>query len=300
MRIMTMGALAAAVISMTACASSPASAESDSDRLRRIERTLSDLQAAVYRDGDGRPAGLTNQPLTGDATVRISQLEREIQVLTGRLEEISYELDQANAKIKSLQTAMAMGGPVGAAPGALGPGALGDGPVPLTASPGSGELVTNGEAIDGPINGGAGPLGQQPQADVSGVELPLNPEAAFAYASNFLLSGDYARAESAFKMYLEAFPQSARAPDARFRLGEIYLATDKNADAANAFITHIRTYPNDPRAAEAHLKLGTAFSRLNQPDEACNIFRTLKSKFPNAAPAVLQRADREMAAINCG
>ena len=210
-------------------------------------------------------------------------------MLTGRVEELSYDLDQANAKIKTMQSALSLGAPTVPGDG---------GPVPLTGGANAGDLVTNGDAIEG-LSVAPGETGTATAPDISGVELPLDPDAAFAYASGFLLSGDYDRAEAAFKLYLQSFPNHPRSADARFRLGEIFLATEKNADAADAFITHIRSYPNDPRAAEAHLKLGTAFSRLGQPDEACEIFRTLKSKFPNASPAVSQRADREMAAINC-
>lgn len=290
MRLFTFSTLLAVSACLMACASSPAAAQRSSsidDRLRRLERSLADLQSTIYRDG-ARPDQLGGDPLSGDATVRISQLERELQILTGRVEELSYDLDQSNAKIKSMQSALAFGGPQPP-----------DGaPVPLTGTPNSNGLVANGEPIEG-LTTVPGEVGTRSAPDISGVELPLEPDAAFAYSSGFLLSGDYDRAQAAFKLYLQAFPNHPRAADARFRLGEIYLATEKNADAADAFITHIRSYPNDPRAAEAHLKLGTAFSRLGQPDEACKIFTTLKSKFQNVGPAVRQRADREMAAISC-
>lgn len=278
MRLLTIASLFVGVVALTVSTSSPAEAQrspSTKERLQRLERSMAELQSADNSNG-------------ADATLRISQLERELQILTGRVEELSYDLDQANAKIKSMQSALSLGSTV----------LPEDGPVPLTGGANSGDLVTNGEAIAG-LDTAPGEVGKAKAPDISGVELPLDPDAAFAYASGFLLSGDYDRAEAAFKLYLQSFPNHPRSADARFRLGEIYLATEKNADAADSFITHIRTYPNDPRAAEAHLKLGTAFSRLGQPDEACNIFRTLKSKFPNASPAVSQRAEREMAAINC-
>ncbi|MHA7873599.1 MAG: tol-pal system protein YbgF, partial [Hyphococcus sp.] len=136
-------------------------------------------------------------------------------------------------------------------------------------------------------------------AVASDVALPLNPDAAYDYASAFLLQGDYQHAKAAFELYVEAFPRHARTPDAQFRLGEIYLALGENASAADTFIAHIRNYPNDPRAAEAYLKLGTAFSRLEKPDEACTVFKTMKTKYPNAGAAVNQRANLEMARINC-
>ena len=98
---------------------------------------------------------------------------------------------------------------------------------------------------------------------------------------------------------MEAFPRHSRTADAQFRLGEINLALGENASAADVFIGHIRDYPNDPRAAEAYLKLGTAFARMENTDQACTVFKVMKTKYPDASTAVLQRADLEMARINC-
>lgn len=229
----------------------------------------------------------------GALTVKVNQLEREIQELTGRIEELSYQLDQANRRLESVSAALAGDGTGDGEPGALydQPGAAPSrGPVDLsTGDPIADQL--RGEDAQGATEA----AGQETPS----VELPLNPDAAYDYASNFLLSGDYQRAKAAFQLYVEAFPNHPRTPDAQFRLGEIHLALGENADAADTFIAHIRNYPNDPRAAEAYLKLGTAFSRLEKPDEACTVFKTMKTKFPNAAGPVLQRADLEMARIDC-
>lgn len=221
------------------------------------------------------------------AAVKISQLERHIQELTGQIEELTYRLDLANQRLDSMSAALA-GDSNYAAPGDY--RGSGDGPVSLM--PGAGGQ-----------GGGADPIGAQ-IAQSQGtapddVSLPLDPNAAFDYASGFLLAGDYQRAKTAFGLYLEAFPNHPRTADAQFRLGEIYLALNENSAAADAFIAHIRKYPNDQRSAEAYLKLGTAFARLDKTKEACTVFKTMKSKHPNAAAPVLQRADLEMARIDC-
>jgi tol-pal system protein YbgF len=209
---------------------------------------------------------------TTSSALKISELEAQLQSLTGRVEELTFELDQANAKLASVTAALS-----GGAPGATG------GPAPLA----------GGDPIaDRIASAGAGPTG-------GGVELPLDGDAAFDYASAFLLSGDYDRAETAFALYVKAFPNHPRTPDAQIRLGEIYMARGRNADAADSFIAFIKKYPNDARAAEAYLKLGTAFSRMQQNAEACKVFRTMKSKFPGAPALVQERADVEMARIGC-
>ena len=227
------------------------------------------------------------------ATVRIGELEAQIQELTGRIEELTYQLDQQNQRLDAISAALAGGTPPDPdafynfpADRATGPAG---GPVPLGPSDPIADQLARSDT------GGA----TAPAASGASVELPLNPDAAYDYASSFLLSGDYTRAKAAFQLYGEAFPNHAQAADAKFRLGEIHLALGENADAAAVFLEHVQKYPNDPRAAEAHLKLGTAFARMEKQKEACTIFKTMKSKFPNAPSPVTQRADLEMARIDC-
>lgn len=248
-----------------------------------------DLQARMIR---------AEQALSAQsaATVRIGELEAQIQELTGRIEELTYQLDQQNQRLDAISAALAGGDPNAAGfsgldgDGFSGAGRSASGPVALGPSdPIADELARS--------NAGAG--GSAPAGGSASVELPLNPDAAYDYASSFLLSGDYARAKAAFQLYGDAFPNHAQAADAKFRLGEIHLALGENADAAAVFLEHVQKYPNDARAAEAHLKLGTAFARMEKQKEACTIFKTMKSKFPNAASPVTQRADLEMARIDC-
>ncbi len=247
-----------------------------------------DLQARMVR---------AEQALSAQsaATVRIGELEAQIQELTGRIEELTYELDQQNRRLDAIAAALAGGDPAAlggyktlGADGLVGPN-TGSGPVPLGPSDPIADELARSDAA------GA----STPAAGGASIELPLNPDAAYDYASSFLLSGDYDRAKAAFQLYGEAFPNHAQAADAKFRLGEIHLALGENADAAAVFLDHVQKYPNDARAAEAHLKLGTAFARMEKQKEACTIFKTMKSKFPNASSPVTQRADLEMARIDC-
>lgn len=254
MRIGILAAIFSTTMALGALA--PAAAGETKDRLISLERAVADLQAAA--------------PATSASAVKIGQLEEQIQTLTGRVEELSYQLDQANARLQTVTSALAGGAP---APG---------GPTSLS-----------GDPIADRIAGTTG------AASAGDIELPIDADAAFQYASSFLLNGDYARAETAFELYVKAFPNHPRSADAQFRLGEIYLATGANADAADAFIAHIKKYPSDPRAADAYLKLGTAFARMRQNAEACKVFKTMKTKFPNASQIVQERADVEMTKISC-
>lgn len=240
---------------------------------------IADLQQRVSRIEQSVNTGTS-------ATVRIGELETEIRDLTGRLEEMSFQLQQANARIESMSAALAGTAPTGFGD-PLGIDAPTNGPVSLV----PGDPIAD-EIVRQSGDGGA-------PRSAGDVQLPLDPNAAFDYASQFLLNGDYQRAQSAFELYVGAFPNTTRTADAKFRLGEIYLALGDNASAADTFIGHIRAYPNDLRAAEAYLKLGTAFARMEKPTEACKVFKSMRTKFPDASRAVTDRAGMEMARINC-
>jgi len=245
------------------------------DRVEVLEKIVADLQSRANAD---------------NSMQRISQLEQQVQQLTGRVETLTHELSQANARLEAVSGVLAGDPTTAGAPGASFPSS--GGPVSLTPpDPIADQITAAGE----PVAASDAAAATLPTA----VTLPGDPNAAFDYASSFLLQGDYGRAQVAFKKYVDAFPNGVRTADAQFRLGEIYLATGANAEAADAFIAHIRDYPNDARAAEAYLKLGTAFARLEQSNEACKVFQTMKRKFPSASPAVLQRANIEMARIQC-
>lgn len=231
------------------------------------------------------------------ALVRMSELESQNQQLTGRVEELTYALEQANQRLTAISAALSGGVGTDGVGNPYGVGAASPGPAsgPVDLMTGRAESGVSSDPIADQI-AGASPDGPALANDVS---LPLDPNAAFDYASGFLLAGDYARAKAAFSLYLEAFPNHQRTADAQFRLGEIHLALGENAAAADAFIAHIRNYPNNGRAAEAYLKLGTSFARMEKPTEACTVFKTMKSKHPNAPSAVAQRANLEMARIDC-
>lgn len=270
------------LVSLMMSVTSPAMAGTK-DRVKALEAIVADLQVRAQSDSSAD---------------RINQLELQVQQLTGRVEQLTFDLSTANSRLDAVSGILAgdptvIGQPGAGVPGLGQPpvGAPGSGPVALTPPDPIADQIT---AADPAASAGASAAGQLPD-----VTLPGDPNAAFDYASSFLLQGDYARAQVAFQQYVKAFPDGARTADAQFRLGEIYLATGANADAADAFIAHIRDYPNDARAAEAYLKLGTSFARMEQTKQACQVFQTMKRKYPNAAPAVMQRANIEMTRIQC-
>ena len=273
------GVLARALLASAALlvAMSPAWAQSTKDRVRTLESQVAELEAA--------------RTSLVAAAQRIDRLEEEVRTLTGRVEELNYKLERADAQIASMSALLA-----GETPG-------GDFADLGTASDGRfGETAGSDGGFDG-RGATSGPVdltgNGAPSAAPAAIELPFDPQAAFEYADAFLLSSDYASASAAFSLFVESFPDHPRAADAQFRIGEIALATGDNPAAADAFIKHIQTYPNDPRAAEAYVKLGSAFARMGEVGEACKVLGAMNAKFSNISTELRARADRERSRAEC-
>jgi tol-pal system protein YbgF len=270
-------------ISLGACAllavatALPADAEAQrrrgsDDRLNEIEEQLRDLQGAVFGEdregapvrfqgadpsGAGMTASATDPQVTAETLVRIGQLEREIQRLTGEVERLSFQMRQQQQVMQELYTAVY---PDGEGPGL----SLGE-QASVVRAGGSLDPVTgsrNGGPVD-LVGGGS-----------AGDALPsyADAESAFAAGRSALLEARYTDAERAFLALTEQFPDSDRAGDATYYLGETYLAQGDLGAAARTFLDFVRNYPDNPRAAEAHLKLGQAFARADKTNEACRVW----------------------------
>lgn len=113
------------------------------NRVDRLQRELSTLQRQVYK-GEAPPpsAALPLSPAAGDPrtaarqSIRITQLENELQTLTGRIEEIGFRTQQIQARLEKLVadmdqrlTALEGGAPSGARSG------IQSGTVPQSVSP---------------------------------------------------------------------------------------------------------------------------------------------------------------------
>ena len=184
---MTSKSLVAAIVGfvMLSAAASPVLAGTKDD-VRELQARMAQMEQAAAAQSA--------------ATVRIGQLEEQIQQLTGQIEELTFALDQANSRLDAVSAALA--GDVyaqgemtvtdpGFAPARQGPVALGPA----------------GDPIADQINQGA----SSASAGSAGgaIELPINPDAAFEYASSFLLKGDYQQAKAGVRALCRSFPKSS-------------------------------------------------------------------------------------------
>lgn len=266
-------------------------------RLERLESDMSILQRQVYLGaggaGSSRPAaapgaaggGQVSPTVAASLELRVSQLEDQMQSLTGRIEEIGHNVDLIKTQLDKLSkdvdfrlTALEHGG-------AAGPGAAGAGTAGIAAS-------------------GAG-TAQPPSAKQAAVEpgqvLPVgSPQQQFDYARAFLVQQDYPAAEKALAAFVNTHPDDPLASAAQYWLGETYYVRGNYDQAAKIFAEGYQKYPKGAKAPDTLLKLGMTLVQLNRKKDACVLFNELNQRYPAAPANVKQLATRERQRAGCG
>ena len=342
-------AAAAAVVILPLLAPAPAGAQDLQqmlNRMSRLERELSELQGQVY---GGRPAapGITATPVTpaplagggmasGDMAarteIRLQQLEAIIQQLTGKVEEVQFNLTQLSQRVEKLAgdvdfrlsrleqgggTAGAPGGTAKPAAGGAAAGGAAGAPAPVgntitqggpgadtggQAKPGVLGYLTQSEAAKADEQKAAAkpapaPAGQQAAAGTAA--MSDNPADQYRDAFSHLTRHDYDSAERAFQKFLKDHPGDPLAGNATYWLGETFYVRGNFADAAVTFAEGYQKYPGNPKTADNLLKLGLSLIRLDRAADACLALSRLKEEFPNASVNIKRRAIDEGKRIGC-
>ena len=296
------------------------------NRIDRLQQELNTLQQYVYRgsapSATGAPGAMPptgaeagNPAVVARLSVRITQLESEIQRLTGQNEEFGHSIRQLQARLDKLVTdvdarlsaldrrggaaqgsadtadnasAPAAGAPPAAAGGAAtggaapGPQVLGQ----LRVDPGTGQ----------PVGATAAPASQQQAA------VPKEtPEQLYARAQSLLLKEqNVAEAERLLREFLDKYPNHALAANAHYWLGRTYFVRKDYQQAAFTFAEAFQKYPKSDKAAANLLNLGMSLQQLGKTKEACTAYSRLLQNFPNAEDAVKRRAASERQRAKCG
>jgi len=173
----------------------------------------------------------------GNMYLQMQQLQQEVMRLNGRVEELSNEV--TTLRDQSLQRYMDLdkriGGASPAAPGAA------------------------------PVAGGAAATGtatatNPPPVTASATPGVAQPGEAEAYQACYALvqGRKFDEAITAFKQFLQRYPDGQYAANAHYWLGELYLVLDPpDLEAARqSFALLLSQYPNNSKAPDALYKLG--------------------------------------------
>lgn len=237
-----------------------------------MEGSSSNTSSASYAGSSvtqQAPAGLSGE---GQLFQQMYQLQQEVTMLRGMLEEQNYKIKQMEQdQLDRYQDIDRRLSGLTAAPA---PAANGSAPA-------------DSDAATTPA--------QAPSASTA----PADPEQEkLLYDASFDLvkARDFDKAALAFNAFLRRYPDSQYAGNAQYWLGEVYLVQSDLESAGKAFAQVISRYPNHRKESDAMYKLGDVERRLGNNDKARDLFQQVISKYPDSSAA--QLAGRELNTLN--
>jgi tol-pal system protein YbgF len=133
----------------------------------------------------------------------------------------------------------------------------------------------------------------------SAADAETPPQQLYERAYSFLLTKDYATAETTFESFLKQHPTHPLAGNAQFWLGETFYVRHQYRPAAAAFLKGYQDYAKSQKAPESLLKLAMSLQRLGQKDAACSSFTEFASKYPSPPDRIRSLADAERKRSGC-
>lgn len=291
---------------------SPASAQQNSrdlvNRIDRLDNEIQTLSQAVFKGGiipnkspeDYKSKTRQISQTPADVEVRLSQLEREIRALTGRVETQAHEISKVENDLKRRISDLEMrirdlerGGTSQSSAAQTSSTDVRQAP-PTTAAQQPtnitrGDQGGTGTGLDESVSGTLGSLSNSRQ-------LPIDMyETAFAKLKN----GQYEDAEKAFRNFISQNPDHRLVSNARYWLGETFYVREDYEQAARAFARGYKENPSGAKAPDNLLKLGLSLDGLGNREDACVALIQLNQKFPDGPRPVLNRAAQEIERLDC-
>ncbi|HZF94089.1 MAG TPA: tetratricopeptide repeat protein [Allosphingosinicella sp.] len=249
-------------------------AETNEQRIERLEQQLRAVQRRVFPNGQvpsvqpeiqpqaaqpgtARPAGST---AVADLNARVDALEAQLAALTGAIEENGNRTRQMEEALSSFrQDAAARLTRLEAAP-----------QVAAAPAPAAQQPATR-------------PAAQPPASDPAPTPSGgASDPAEAAYNAGFRLweLRRYEEAQTALQQVGERWPRSRWASWANNLAGRAFLDDNKPATAARIFLANYQGNPEGERAADSLYFLGQSLVALNRRPEACRVYDELASTYP--------------------
>lgn len=239
-------------------------------------------------------------PALARLEVRMSQLEQDLRSVTGRMEDVSFQLRKLDDRLDKLAADMEfrLGQARPAEPAATtnAAGSAAGSPAGI----GNGAPMPSARSADASAPNAAGGTAAAPSAAQQTASLPpKTPRELYARAFAQLEKHQYEESAAGFSEFLKDNPEDPLADNARYWLGETYYARGEYGRSAELFLDAYEKSKTGPKAPDTLLKLGLSLSSLNKNREACATFRELGRAFPNAPDAVKERAGQESKRLAC-
>ena len=239
----------------------------------------------------------SEQNVVADLVIKVQELQDEVRVLSGRLEEQEREL--ANVKQRQRdqyldldqrindQRGGASGSAVPAEPDSTA-GTVEPDETAGTAEPGPPAAEDVPEVrppMDTPSDTVA--LDQPEVADQAVAPTSEDEKALYDKAFQSLKELRYADAAEEFQSFLSQYPNSEYADNAQYWLGESYYVTRNYDIALESFQGLMDRFPDSPKVPDALLKVGFSYLALGSPEAGRQTLSQLQRSYPRHEAAVL-------------
>jgi tol-pal system protein YbgF len=284
------------------------------DRLEKIQKDIQTLEKAVYSKNVNLPSDnvVVNEALTRQLA-KISELEKQIQQLTSKFEENNFKVQQlsdqlnkvsndSQLRLQHLENNKTVSDKV-SAPKEV----IVEKNIPIKKNEtnilNTDEINKEEESIiqEQPVQSENIKLKEKEK--VNKPKTKVLPKVSIAeqykYAMNIMKSGDFEKAEIAFKEFVDTHSKHELAGSAQFWYGETFYIRQLYEDAASAFLEGYQKYPNSPKAPENLLKLGVTLAELGEIEQGCKMIINLKKAYPKTDAAILQKSSYEKKRFNC-
>ena len=286
------------------------------DKLEKIQKDIQTLEKAVYTKNTNLPSDniLLNEALTKQLS-KISELEKQIQQMTQRYEENSYQLQQLTDKLnkvsndnqlrlQQLENNKFASDKVSSPKEVIEEKKISPPKI-------NNKNVLNKEEVeesntdedtsfkDKPVNTESIKLKEKPNKAQAKILPKATAAERYKFAIDIMKSGDFEKAEIAFKEFVDAHAKHELAGSAQFWYGETFYIRQLYEDAAVAFLEGYQKYPNSPKAPENLLKLGVTLAELGETEQGCKMIINLKKAYPKTDASILQKSSYEKKRFNC-
>lgn len=147
-------------------------------------------------------------------------------------------------------------------------------------------------ALNKPSNASSGSSSSSSQANNDTLPgMTADAQAAYNAAYAKIQQNDLKAAKTAFRQYLDNYPENTRTPNAWYWLGQVQYSQAEYDDARVSFL-NVARYNNTQKRPDALYKLGMISKLLGDNDKAARYFQLVLQSYPNDAASNL--ANREL------
>jgi len=294
--------------------------------LEIIQKDLRTLERAVYSESFSESSKSQSNKISSSEDseealtrhlLKLSEIEKQIQGLTNRYEEINFKLDKISSRISKLQADNQLRFKQLENKSSISQDQNNIASIPKS------DITDNSKILPGSSKPqDLGSVSYKDMTDKSKTQaiqsvdstktvvteifeseekiLPKGtPKEKYEFATSFLKVGDYNMAERAFREFVETNPDHKLSGNAQYWYAETFRIRQLYTDAASAYLEGYQKYPKSEKAPINLLKLGVSLVQIGEKEQGCLMIAGVKKQYPEATQSVLQKAKYEEKKFSC-